>query len=353
MSHAARVAGVCAVAVVVMATPARAADPVPQAPVTLAPLVVKLSLGLEYRREMGASRCMDEKHFRNEVARRLHRDPFDPDPLAVPGGRMTVVIVRIPQGLELKYGWKIDDDDVASADSRHSGQGCVGMVEWVAKRIVEDIHVMEADAPAAPPSAPAPSPEALPLPLPAALPQPIAVKPEPPPPKRKVEVHGGVDVVFNPVVAPSVSVGFAPSVGVLLREPGVSIDVGLRAMSTVKATKAINGDAFSWVYASGVLAALVHMRFFFVGPVVEVGTLTPHADYASIRSTVAPVFCAIGVQAGVERSFADLFMLHASIEGAYLPVTAQLLDPRNTRRLLWAMPSLSATIAAGVTFHIR
>ena len=349
-------------AALLAAAPAQAEDPEPRAPpapsatgtTATAPPPRKLSLELEYRRDASAAGCMDEKHFRGEVAQRLHRDPFEPDAVAVPFGRVTVVVVRSPRQWELKYLWKLDDHEITHGIFNRTGQQCVGLLEWAADRLVEHINDMEVDPTPPPPAVdlpPAPAPPSVRAPLPAALPPSIA-KPAPTPPKRSVEVHGGVDMVFNPIVAPSVSVGFAPSVGVLLREPGVSIDLGLRAMSSVKATLASNGDAYGWTYASGVLAASIHKSFFAIGPLFEAGTLTPQADDRQVVGTLAPWFVAVGVRASVERSIADIFTLHVSIDGEYVPFRARFRDIVRTGHQLWAMPPFLPTVGAGVEVHV-
>lgn len=331
-------------AALALAAPARA-----QAPPR--PRVV---LRLDYDRGPG-TRCPDE-----HAATELLRAEVSYD--ASPDAELRLAVEATRQGGEHRVSATLRDGTGAtlwtlqhrSPDCADALESCMvstalrlGEVRWAREE-------RERAAAAAAVAVPAPLPVvAAPVAAPVVAPV-IAVPPAPaaPPPKRKVEMHGGVDVVFNPVVAPSVSLGFAPSVGVLLREPGISIDLGLRAMSTLKATKAINGDAFGWTYASGVLAASVHRSFLFGGLVLEAGTLSPRSDHGLVRNTVAPGFFAAGFRGGVQRSFDELVTLRASVEGEYLPVAAHVVNTREPGSVLWAMPSLSATVAAGLTFNV-
>ena len=103
------------------------------------------------------------------------------------------------------------------------------------------------------------------------------------------------------------------------------------------------------------LAVSGHKGVFFGGPLIEAGTLIAHTGHA-LGGTQAPGFVAVGFHGGVERSFLDLFTLHAAIEGEYVPLgtSLQALEPAMAggSRLLWALPVFSTTVAVGVTFRL-
>jgi hypothetical protein len=299
-----------------------------------------------------AASCLDEQGFKREVVERVGCDPFQPSaPLRLEasvarrrGEFVATIVLRDETGRML---W--DDETL------HDPNDCAGVVKAMAFVLARELYRWPKAwvCPPAPAELPPPPEPPKPPPAPASVPAPPppVVKAPPAPPKRNVAIHSGADAVFNPFAAPSVSLGFAPWAGVRLRDPGISIEAGMRAMWSVKATAATNAKLYRWTYASGVVAVSVRRSFFFAGLVLEGGTLSPQADH-QVRGVDAPAFVAVGARAGVERSVADLFTLRASIEGEYVPLRARLQDNSVPAAVLWAMPLFSTTIAAGMAFRV-
>ena len=346
------VSSVLVLALALVAALARGQDPAPlrlgiQPPATMR---------LEFSRGPGAKSCPPEILLHEEMGRRIGYDPFNPDAPA----RLTVKLYG-GHGL-FNVDMEFFDATGASEWTRTftGGVDCHVLILSIADHVCYRYLIAGTFDPPAPPSPPppappppvpapplppAPAPPSVRAPLPAALPPPIA-KPEPTPPKRSVEVHGGVDMVFNPFAAPRVSLGVAPSVGVRFLDPALSLNLAIRALWSVEATTASNGLAYRWAYTSGVLSASLHKSVFFFGPSVEVGTLTARAGH-TFAGTQTPGFVAVGVHAGVARKIADLFTLHATVDGAYVPLGTSLRDAYEGR-LLWATPPFSLTVAAGL-----
>ena len=321
-----------------LAAPARAqtVDP-PAPPAPPAHAAVRLS----FKTVPG---CPVERAFRAEVASWVGYDPFTPDGVDL----ITIWFERAGPGFA--SGFTLTTPTYTSGVHREVEASCTGLYRTMGIGVGLTIAPSDGPLPAAPVAAVQEAPKE-PAPVPAPAPPPVVVPPAPPV-KRNLGIHAGADAMFNPVAAPSVSFGFAPSVGVRFREPAISIDLGLRALWTARATVASDGEAYRWTYASGVLAASIHKSFFFAGPLLEAGTLSPRPERVSIVGPLAPAFFAVGLRVGVERPVADLFTLRTSIEGEYVPVGARHQDPAGTGRVLWAMPSFSTTIAAGLTFDL-
>lgn len=325
---------------------------------------VSLSVELEYTASPRARKCPGEEMIRALVASRLGYDPFSPRPRAVPSGRLHLTLDREPGQFVITSEYVRADGKVDAKDTfREPDRGplscesafttaAVSLAVYFSIReraLAKELLAKAAKEPAAPAAPPPEPPAPAPAPAPPAIP--AAPVPAPAAPKRNVAIHGGVDGVFNPLVTPSVSLGFAPWAGVRFREPAISIELGMRAMWSVKATVASNYVPYRWTYASGVLAATVHKSFFFGGPIFEAGTLTASTDHP-LREVQLPAFLAIGFRAGIERALADIVILRASVEAAYVPHRAVLRDNVAVDRLLWTMPSFSAAIAAGIAFNI-
>ena len=319
------------------ATPARAQEP-PRA---------RLVLRVEYIRGPGA-RCPDEHVVADMLQGELSYD-------ARPEAELHLVVEATRQGRgEHRVSVVLRD---ATGDAIwsvvHQSADCVAAIEagmastalqfTVAQELRERRARAEAEAAAV--VAPAAVAPGAPV-LAAAPPVVVKVEPPPPPPKRKIGIAAGVDMIFNPMAAPSVSLGFAPSVGVRFREPALSITLAMRALWSVEATTARNGLAYRWTYTSGVLSASVHKGIFLFGPSVEVGTLTARSGH-TFTDTQAPGFVAVGGHVGVAREIVELVTLHATIDGAYVPLGTTLRNDPNGR-LLWAMPPFSLTVAAGL-----
>lgn len=325
-----------------LAAPARAQTVDPPAPPEPPPPPAHVAVRLSFKTVPG---CPVERAFRAEVASWVGYDPFTPDGVDL----ITIWFERAGPGFA--SGFTLTTPAYTSGVHREVEASCTGLYRTMGIGVGLTIAPSDGPLPPAPVVVLAEAPKEA-APVAASAPVSTVVVPAAPPAKRNVGFHAGLDAAFNPVAAPSVSFGFAPSVGVRFREPSISIDLGLRAMWSVRATVVSNGDANRWTYASGVLAASIHKGFFFAGPLLEAGTLSPRPEHGSIVNPLAPGFFAVGLRVGVERPVADLFTLRTWIEGEYVPVGARLQDPAGTGRLLWAMPSFSTTIAAGLTFDL-
>ncbi len=206
--------------------------------------------------------------------------------------------------------------------------------------------------PPPPAEAPAPpEPTKPPLEPPAEPPPP----PPPPPPKRTFRIDAGVDAIFAPKIAPSISLGFSPWIGVRSVELPLplSIEVGLRATWTpgAAAEAAVNVRA---AYVSGVLAPCVRPSFFFACAVLEVGSMALQQDgtHGYFPAVNESQVVALGLRFGGEYPFADRWAIRGLLEFEGVPKAPHLLVQHAGEPEAWTAPSLSFNIGLGLAFKL-
>jgi hypothetical protein len=321
----------------------------------------------------GTERCPDARPFLARlVAEDLGYDPFAPGAKGTPGGRFSVKVARTPSGLrattehtdaEGKQHWTKTYEDVTTTRG-----ACQSVLRGVALQIDTELTKFEeaaprpAPTPTAPEAAPAPSPPppAPPLapPPPPPMPPPEVAKPPPPPPpaprKRNVSTYAGIDAVFSPIIAPAVSLGGSPYVGLRLREPSIAFELGLRAMASVGlATLPLppprGSETTHWTYTTAAFAAMFERRFFFVGIVGEVGSLSATADPTAMLDATDPLLVTAGLRAGAMWTFGDLLTLRGltDVEGVIRGPTHHYgADAQRTT------PKVSPILAVGVSVNV-
>jgi|HubBroStandDraft_6_1064221.scaffolds.fasta_scaffold253847_2 hypothetical protein len=345
-----------------MPAPAHAQAPAPEK--RSVPLMIVFTAELSVELGPGTERCPDAApYLRKEVADELGYDPFAAGAEGRAAGRFSVTLKRAPIGFAStnefvdaagEKRWTRTYDDHAT-----TRRGCEAVLKGVAFQIVTELTRFEdedPEPPPAPPPAPAPpraaAPLELALPLPAALP---VVEPPPPPPERAFAIYAGADFVANPTIAPAVSVGGSPYLGVLLCKPGVSFELGLRAMTSVgPAAIPYPGRSTSeptrWTYTTGVLAVSLQRSFLFLGAVVEVGSLDATTMPSSVLVVEQRAFAAAGLHAGVASTFGDLITLRgaAELEGVMSGPSVSYLGQSQR-----PTPRFSPTLAVGFSFKLR
>jgi hypothetical protein len=291
-----------------------------------APRMIVFTARMELRLGEGAQRCPDEAYLRREVATELGYDPFAPDAEGVPAGRFSVIVARTPSGLQATTEhtdaegakvWTRTYHDVTTTRG-----ACESVLKGVALQVVTELTRFEDDAPAAPPPAPPPPPPPAPPPPPPTAPPPEPARPPPPPPpppKRNVSTYAGVDAVFSPIIAPVVSFGGSPYLGLRLHDPSLAFEVGLRAMAGVGLAylplpSGHGPEATHWTYTSFTFATLLERRFFFVGVVAEVGSLDATASAPAMLAADSRPLAAVGVRAGAAWSVGDWITLRGALE---------------------------------------
>jgi hypothetical protein len=323
------------------------------------PAMVVFAAELAVELGPGTARCPDAApYLKHEVATELGYDPFVPGSKGKPAGRFSVIVAWIPSGLQATS--ELTDAEGAKVwtrtykDVTTTRGACESVLKGVALQIVTELTRFEDDEP---PPAPPPPPPPAPPPPPPPEPPPEPAKPPPPspPPERDVALYVGADFVMNPSIAPVVSVGGSPYLGLLLRKPGVSFELGLRAMTGVGLgalpTPGLGaGEATHWAYTTGVLAVSLQRSFLFLGAVVELGRLDVATNPSVALLVKQRVLATAGLRAGATWTVGDLITFRggAELEGVMSgpSVTYGGQSQRPT-------PRFSPTLAAGFSLKLR
>ena len=317
---------------------------------------------LEYA---GAPTCISAESFRHLVAARMRgHDPFTAE------APYRIIVKLHRRGPAYFVGTVAEVDDATgegdpprelhAADCTEMVESLAGVIKlWltpIVRRQPPASKPPEVAVPVAVPPVPKPPEPPTPQELPPPDPVPVA---KPPPRRLPRDVAGlyvGGDVLFNPILAPIGSAGASLWVALRLRQPAMSIELGLRGLGSLGAAQTLAPAQriyvpYHWTYVSGVVAATAHRGPVFFGPVFEVGRLTSGTDASSSGlQTSQPHVLGAGIHAGVVVPVADGIVVRSMIEGQWLPVGPFVNV--SSSEILRTGPSFSSMVAIGLAFQL-